>query len=62
MIYTPDSDEMIGCMYRRCGTYEDVRTTGLDRRTVKKYVLLTLERFSVMQSNVGTGSALDFHH
>jgi transcriptional regulator with GAF, ATPase, and Fis domain len=34
--------EYCGLLYRRYGTYEDVaRTTGLDRRTVKKYVLLT---------------------
>ncbi len=34
--------EYCGLLYRRFGTYEDVaRTTGLDRRTVKKYVLLT---------------------
>jgi hypothetical protein len=33
--------EYCGLLYRRFGTYEDVaRTTGLDRRTVKKYVLL----------------------
>ena len=36
--------EYCGLLYRRLGTYEDVaRTTGLDRRTVKKYVLLTSE-------------------
>jgi len=35
-------------LYRRFGTYEDVaRTTGLDRRTVKKYVLLTSETRAV---------------
>lgn len=34
--------EYCGLLYRRLGTYEDVaRKTGLDRRTVKKYVLLT---------------------
>jgi len=34
--------EYCGLLYRRFGTYEDVaRATGLDRRTVKKYVLLT---------------------
>jgi len=34
--------EYCGLLYRRCGTYEDVaRTTGLDRRTVKKYILMT---------------------
>lgn len=34
--------EYCGLLYRRFGTYEDVaRTTGLDRRTVKKHVLLT---------------------
>ncbi len=34
--------EYCGLLYRRFGTYEDVaRKTGLDRRTVKKYVLLT---------------------
>lgn len=32
--------EYCGLLYHRFGTYEDVaRTTGLDRRTVKKYVL-----------------------
>ncbi|QEM67312.1 sigma-54-dependent Fis family transcriptional regulator [Geobacter sp. FeAm09] len=34
--------EYCGLLYKRFGTYEEVaRTTGLDRRTVKKYVLLT---------------------
>jgi hypothetical protein len=34
--------EYCGLLYRRFGTYEEVaRTTGLDRRTVKKYVLMT---------------------
>jgi len=34
--------EYCGLLYRRFGTYEEVaRKTGLDRRTVKKYVLLT---------------------
>ncbi|MBT1072750.1 sigma 54-interacting transcriptional regulator [Pelotalea chapellei] len=34
--------EYCGLLYRRVGTYEEVaRKTGLDRRTVKKYVLLT---------------------
>lgn len=33
--------EYCGLLYRRFGTYEEVsRATGLDRRTVKKYVLL----------------------
>ncbi len=37
--------EYCGLLYRRFGTYEDVaRTTGLDRRTVKKYVLLADEK------------------
>jgi hypothetical protein len=32
-----------GSLWKRCGTYEEVaRRTGLDRRTVKKYVLLGL--------------------
>lgn len=40
--------EYCGLLYRRCGTYEDVaRTTGLDRRTVKKYVLLTAGKVAV---------------
>jgi len=35
--------EYCGLLYKRLGTYEDVaRKTGLDRRTVKKYVLLVL--------------------
>lgn len=39
--------EYCGLLYRRCGTYEEVaRTTGLDRRTVKKYVLLTAGKVS----------------
>ena len=34
--------EYCGLLYRRLGTYEEVaRTTGLDRRTVKKYVQLS---------------------
>jgi hypothetical protein len=34
--------EYCGLLYRRLGTYEDVaRTTGLDRRTVKKYIVVT---------------------
>jgi two-component system, NtrC family, response regulator HydG len=34
--------EYCGLLYKRFGTYEEVsRKTGLDRRTVKKYVLLT---------------------
>jgi len=40
--------EYCGLLYRRCGTYEDVaRTTGLDRRTVKKYILLTSAKSTV---------------
>ncbi len=34
--------EYCGLLYRRFGTYEEVaRTTGLDRRTARKYVLLS---------------------